>query len=124
MQEPQKLVRKGVRSVVFGPELTADSLAKRAMTGGPFCKLNGRHASSPWARSRLNINDDHTSLVPTFQASTEFGFATIVGGTPLRPPSMAPHWGAGAGKWRDHRSLTTPRTGATAPKRRAPARIK
>src|SRR5262249_8989769 len=50
-QEPQKSVRKGVRSVVFGPELTADSLAKRAMTGGPFCKLNGRHASSPSARS-------------------------------------------------------------------------
>jgi len=51
MQEPQKSVRKGVRSVVFGPELTADSLAKRAMTGGPFCKLNGRHAASPSARS-------------------------------------------------------------------------
>jgi hypothetical protein len=53
MQESQKLVRRGIRSVVFGPELTADSFAKRAMTGGPFCKLNRRqeHASSPSARS-------------------------------------------------------------------------
>src|SRR5262249_28752957 len=51
MQESQELLRKGVGSVVFGPELTADRFAKRAMPGGPLCKLNGRHASSPSARS-------------------------------------------------------------------------
>jgi hypothetical protein len=84
VQEPQKMVGKRMRRVVLRLELTADSLAKRAITGGPFCKLNRRqeHALSPLARPRLGINCDQARLVPSYQPSTEFGFATIVGSAP------------------------------------------
>src|SRR5262249_25783636 len=126
MQESQELLRKGIGSVVFGPELTADRFAKRAMPGGPFCKLDRRqgHASSPSARSPSRYQRRPHAVGSGLLASTKFGFATILGGTRLRPTSTAPYWRARAGKWRIDRSLTTPRTGATAPKRRAPARIK
>ena len=126
MQESQELVRKGIGSVVFGPELTADRFAKRAMTGGPFCKLNRRqeHASSPSARSPSRYQRRPHAVGSGLSGLDRARVCDYCRGHSVTSNVNGPPLGAGAGTWRVDRSLTTPRTGATAPKRRAPARIK
>jgi hypothetical protein len=61
--------------------LTADRFAKRAMPGGPFCKLDRRqgHVSSPSARSPSRYQRRPHAVGSGLLASTGFGFATIVG---------------------------------------------